>query len=37
MFNVLYAYAFQKTAGLLADAGVDVSVYRIRAVSLRYE
>ncbi|KAH6855350.1 Six-hairpin glycosidase-like protein [Chaetomium sp. MPI-CAGE-AT-0009] len=34
-FNVLYAYALQETAGLLADAGVDVSVYRDRLAALR--
>jgi hypothetical protein len=34
-FNVLYAYALQETARLLADAGVDISVYQDRLASLR--
>lgn len=34
-FNVLYAYALQETAALLADAGVDVSVYQGRLTALR--
>ncbi|EAQ90053.1 hypothetical protein CHGG_06672 [Chaetomium globosum CBS 148.51] len=34
-FNVLYAYALQETVGLLADSGVDVSVYQDRLTALR--
>ena len=34
-FNVLYAYTLQESAGLLADVGVDVSVYRDRLAALR--
>ncbi|KAH8747735.1 glycoside hydrolase family 78 protein [Diaporthe sp. PMI_573] len=34
-FNVLYAYSLQETAKLLADAGVDVSVYQDRLAALR--
>lgn len=34
-FNVLYAYALQETVGLLADSGVDVSVYQGRLTALR--
>ncbi|KAK3307726.1 glycoside hydrolase family 78 protein [Chaetomium strumarium] len=34
-FNVLYAYSLQETSTLLADAGVDVSVYQDRLATLR--
>ncbi|AEO55772.1 glycoside hydrolase family 78 protein [Thermothelomyces thermophilus ATCC 42464] len=34
-FNVLYAYALQETVGLLADVGVDISVYQDRLAALR--
>jgi hypothetical protein len=34
-FNVLYAYSLQETAVLLADAGVDVAVYKRRLATLR--
>jgi hypothetical protein len=34
-FNVLYAYALQECTPLLADAGVNVSVYQSRLAALR--
>ncbi len=34
-FNVLYAYSLQETSRLLADAGVDISVYQDRLAALR--